>query len=406
VPIEKLSFEGALGETLAGVLETPHGRPRACALFAHCFTCSKDLKAAYWIAKALVDRGIAVLRFDFTGLGESQGDFADTTFTSNLGDLVAAAGAMRERFEAPQLLVGHSLGGAAVLKAASRIEECRAVATIGAPADTRHLAETLSRQAPDIREKGEAELLLGGRRLRLRKELVDDLSEDHLAGELDDLHRALLVLHSPLDQTVGPEHARRIYESAKHPKSFVSLDNADHLLSRERDARYAADVIAAWSARYLPEPEDEHEAPAPEEEGELVASGPGVGFATRLRVGRHALNADEPASAGGSDTGPSPYGYLLAALGSCTNMTIRMYARKKNWPLAAVDVRLTHDRIHAEDCESCETEEGRVDRIVKRVTVHGDALTEEQRARLVEIGDRCPVNRTLQSEIAIESESD
>lgn len=407
MPVETLRFEGSLGHELAGILETPHGPPRACALFAHCFTCSKDLKAAYWIAKALVDRQVAVLRFDFTGLGDSGGDFAETTFTSNLEDLVAAAQAMRERAEAPQLLVGHSLGGAAVLKAAPRIPEVRAVATIGAPSDTRHLAERLTEQAPEIREAGQAEVLLGGRRLRLGKQLVDDLSEDHLEGEIGELGRALLVLHSPVDRTVDIEHARHLYTAAKHPKSFVSLDDADHLLSRERDARYTADVIATWAARYLPESaETEPEVPAPRQEGEVVASGPGVGFVTRLRAGRHRLVGDEPVKVGGTDMGPAPYDYLLAGLGACTNMTIRMYARRKNWPLEGVDVRLAHDRVHAKDCEACETSEGRVDRITKRVTVYGDALTEEQKSRLVEIGERCPVHRTLTSETLVVSEEE
>jgi putative redox protein len=404
MPVETIRFEGSLGHELAGVLETPHGTPRACALFAHCFTCSKDLKAAYWISKALVDRQMAVLRFDFTGLGDSQGDFADTNFTSNLEDLVAAADAMRERLEAPQLLVGHSLGGAAVVRVADRIDAVRAVATLGAPSDTRHLAETLTRQAPELRDRGEADVSLGGRTLRLTRQLLDDLSEDHLSDGIGRLGRALLVLHSPVDRTVDIEHARRLYQAAKHPKSFVSLDDADHLLSRERDARYAADLIATWAERYLPEREAPEEAPAPRDEGEVVASGPGVGFVTRLRAGRHRQMADEPPKVGGTDMGPTPYDYLLAGLGACTSMTIRLYARKKAWPLEGVDVRLSHERVHAADCDACETQEGRVDQITKEVTVYGDGLTAEQKQRLVEIGERCPVHRTLTSETRIVSE--
>jgi putative redox protein len=403
MPVERIRFPGALDHELSGIVETPVGAPRAWALFAHCFTCSKDLKAAYWIAKALVDRGIAVMRFDFTGLGESSGDFADTNFTSNLDDLVAAADALRERFAAPTILIGHSLGGAAVLKAARRVPESKAVATIGAPSDTRHLAETLTEQAPELVEAGEAEVNLGGRKLRLRKQLVDDLSQAEIDEDLAELGRALLILHSPRDKTVDIDHARRIYASAKHPKSFVTLDDADHLLMREADARYAGELIASWAARYVPPiDEDADEAVEP---GEVVATGPGVGFATRIRAGHHGLSADEPPKVGGTDTGPNPYDLLLASLGACTNMTIRMYADRKGWPLEGVEVRLRHERVHAEDCDHCETEEGRIDRIHKQVTVHGDLLSDEQKERLAEIGERCPVNRTLLGEIDIVSSS-
>lgn len=406
--VKTIRFEGSLGHELSGVLETPIGRPRTCALFAHCFSCSKDLKAAYWISKELVERDIAVLRFDFTGIGASGGSFSKTTFTSNIGDLVQAAEAMREHVGAPTLLIGHSLGGAAVIKAAERIDEARAVATIGAPSETRYLAQTLLEQAPEVQEKGEAVLTLGGRKLRLGRELVDDLSQDHMSEAVRELGRALLILHSPGDETVGIEHARRMFESAQHPKSYVSLDGADHLLSRESDARYAAEVIASWATRYVRDEatDESRDAPAPREEGEVVTSGPGVGFVTRVRAGRHKLMADEPVRVGGTDSGPTPYDYLLAGLGTCTNMTIRMYARKKNWPLEGVDVRLTHERVHAEDCAECETKEGRVHQVTKQVSVHGSALTDEQRRRLVEIGDRCPVHRTLKSEIRIVSEEE
>jgi putative redox protein len=398
--IKQLEFEGSLGDTLAGLVELPVETPRAWALFAHCFTCSKDLKAAYWISKALVDRGVAVMRFDFTGLGQSRGEFSETNFTSNLADLIAAAGALREHFHAPQILIGHSLGGAAALAAAERIPECRAVATIAAPSDTADLAQTLTRQAPDLLERGETEIRIGGKTLRLKRQLIEDLSRGHVEEAVSQIRRAVLLLHAPGDAVVSIEHARKIFEAAAHPKSFVSLDDADHLLSRERDARYAADVIASWATRYLDPPAEQVESEDELDQNEVLASGPLVGFATRIRAGRHVLRADEPPAIGGSDSGPTPYGLLMAALGACTNMTIRMYARRKNWPLENVDVRLRHEKIHAKDCEHCETKDGKLDRIEKIIELDGP-LDESQRARLREIGERCPVNRTLLSEIDI-----
>jgi uncharacterized OsmC-like protein/alpha/beta superfamily hydrolase len=401
---EPLRFPGAHGHDLAARLESPVTTPTAYALFAHCFTCSKDLKAAVWISRALVARGIAVLRFDFTGLGESEGDFSGTDFSSNLDDLVAAADFLRGRYEAPRLLVGHSLGGCAVLVAAERIPEARAVATIGSPSDTGHLRDTLVRLAPELEARGEAEVHLGGARpFRVRKELLDDLEEDHLRGVLENLHKALLLFHSPVDNVVGIDHARRLFDMAKHPKSFISLDTANHLLTDEDDARYAGDVLAAWAARYLEGVQPEMER-LPEEgrAGEVVVSGGPAGFAQTIVARRHRLTADEPEELGGTDTGPTPYDLLLAALGACTSMTLRMYADFKGLPLEGVHVRLRHGKIHAVDCAHCDTKEGKIDRIEREIEVLG-ALTEEQRLKLLEIADKCPVHRTLDSEIEIVS---
>jgi uncharacterized OsmC-like protein/alpha/beta superfamily hydrolase len=401
---EPLRFPGAHGQDLAARLESPVTTPTAYALFAHCFTCSKDLKAAVWISRALVARGIAVLRFDFTGIGESEGDFSGTDFSSNLEDLVAAADFLRGRYEAPRLLVGHSLGGCAVLAAAERISEARAVATIGAPSDTEHLRDTLVRIAPELEERGEAEVHLGGARpFRIRKELLDDLEEEHLRGVLERLHKALLIFHSPVDNVVGIDHARRLFEMAKHPKSFVSLDTANHLLTDEADARYVGDVLAAWSGRYLEGVQPEVER-LPEEgrAGEVVVSGGPTGFAQEIIARRHRLTADEPEDLGGTDTGPTPYELLAAALGACTSMTLRMYANFKKLPLEGVHVRLRHGKIHAVDCARCESKEGKIDRIEREVEVLGP-LTEEQRLKLLEIADKCPVHRTLDSEIEIVS---
>lgn len=403
---DRVRFRGGSGFELSARVELPVGRPRAHALFAHCFTCSKDLKAARWISLALAERGIAVLRFDFTGIGESEGDFVDTNFSSNVDDLVAAADFLRERYGSPRILIGHSLGGAAVLSAAGRIPDAVAVATIGAPSDTTHLGERLIRLAPELDARGEAEVDLGGRRFRVRRDLIDDLRERSLAPAIAGLGRALLVMHSPSDEAVGIDNAWRIFETAKHPKSFVSLDDADHLLlRRESDARYAGEVLAAWAERYLG---DEDEGGVNEQEGTrgtVEVRGGSDGYLQQVVAGPHRFVADEPAGVGGTDLGPTPYDLLLAGLGACTSMTLKMYADRKGWPLEQVDVRLKHDRVHAKDCEDCASAQGRVDVIDRVVRIEGD-LDAEQRARLLEIADRCPVHRTLENEIKIRTRAD
>ncbi len=398
----RIRFPGALGDKLAARLDRPAGEPTAYVLFAHCFSCSKDLKSVGRISQSLVDRGFAVLRFDFTGLGESEGAFADTNFSSNVEDLVAAADYLRETYQAPRILIGHSLGGAAVLAAAHRVPEAVAVATIGAPSDTGHLREMIVRGAPELEHADEAEIRLGGRPFRIKRQLLDDLSEQTLGDAVGKLRRALLVMHSPVDETVGIEHARRIFDAAKHPKSFVSLPDADHLLLKSpEDARYVGDVLSAWSSRFLPDVKAEESANA---HPGVVVQNSGEGLLTQVRAGRHDLVADEPTSVGGTDLGPTPYDFLLAALGTCTAMTLRLYAKRKSWPLEGVEVGLEHDRIHASDCADCETKEGRVDRIRRAITLTGD-LDETQRERLLEIADRCPVHRTLTNEIKIETRS-
>ena len=400
---EHLRFPGAQGQELAARLDSPVTTPAAYALFAHCFTCSKDLKAAGWISRALVERGGAVLRFDFTGIGESAGEFAATDFHTNLDDLVAAADFLRREREAPRLLVGHSLGGCAVLAAAERIPEALAVATIGSPSDTEHLRNTLIHLAPELEARGEAEVRLGGRAFRISRQFLEDLEEDHLRGVLERLHKALLIFHSPIDNIVGIDHARRLFDMARHPKSFVSLDMADHLLTNERDARYAGEVLAVWSGRYLegvqPEVKTDMEIGR---QGEVLVTAGATGLAQEIVAHRHRLTADEPKEAGGTDTGPTPYDLLLAALGACTSMTLRIYANHKKLPLEGVRVRLRHGKIYAVDCARCETKEGKLDHIEREIEVLGE-LTEEQRLRLLEIADRCPVHRTLTSEIEIVS---
>jgi putative redox protein len=399
VPTERFQFTGEGGHQLAAALDTPEGPVQAYALFAHCFTCGKDNLAAKRIAEGLTARGIAVLRFDFTGLGASEGEFANTNFSSNVADLVAAANHLRKMHRAPAILIGHSLGGAAVLAAASQVPEARAVATIAACADPNHVTGLFKERIAEIHEKGEVEVALAGRPFRIRREFLDDVSRQKLEQCLANLRKALLVLHSPTDDLVGIEHASAIFTAAKHPKSFVSLSGADHLLSKRSDAVYVAEVIAAWSERYLdmvPEPD---QMPI---DGVLVGETRNGKFEQSVVVGKHRYLADEPVSVGGNGSGPSPYEYLLAGLGACTSMTIRLYADLKKIPLERVSVLLKHDKIHAVDCEECETKEGKIDRIDREIRLEGE-LSAEQRARLFEIADKCPVHRTLHSEISIKT---
>ena len=401
MPSERFDFPNAAGEKLSALLDRPTGQPVAFALFAHCFTCGKDNLAAKRIAEGLTARGIAVLRFDFTGLGASEGEFANTNFSSNVADLVAAANHLRKMHRAPAILIGHSLGGAAVLAAASQVPEARAVATIAACADPNHVTGLFKERIAEIHEKGEVEVALAGRPFRIRKEFLDDVAKQKLEQCLVNLRKALLVLHSPTDDLVGIEHASAIFTAAKHPKSFVSLSGADHLLSKRSDAVYVAEVIAAWSERYLdmvPEPD---EMPI---EGVLVGETRNGKFEQSVVAGKHRYLADEPVSAGGNGSGPSPYEYLLAGLGACTSMTIRLYADLKKIPLDRVSVALKHDKIHAVDCEECETKEGKIDRIDREVRLEGE-LSAEQRAKLMEIADKCPVHRTLTSEISIRTKA-
>ncbi len=394
-----IRFPGTTGAMLAARLDLPAQPPIAYALFAHCFTCSKDMLAAARVSAALTARGFGVLRFDFTGLGGSEGDFADTNFSSNVGDLVAAAGWLRAQHQAPKVIIGHSLGGAAVLAAAPEIPETRAVATIGAPFDPAHVTHLLAPAVTEITAAGEAEVMLAGRTFRIKRQLLDDLDSQRSAERIARLGRALLIFHSPRDTTVDIENAARIFTAAKHPKSFVSLDTADHLLTRREDAEYVASVIAAWAGRYVGAPAAPDPAVAARDVVTVVETREGR-FTQQISVGPHRLRADEPSGAGGLDSGPTPYDLLLAGLGACTSMTVRMYADQKQWPVDRVTVRLRHEKIHAADCAECETKDGKIDRIERDIVLEG-ALDDAQRARLLEIANRCPVHRTLHSEVLI-----
>jgi uncharacterized OsmC-like protein/fermentation-respiration switch protein FrsA (DUF1100 family) len=397
---ERFTFPGHGGHELAARLDRPEGPHLATALFAHCFTCGKDIHAARRIAQRLAALGIAVLRFDFTGLGHSGGEFANTTFSSNVADLVAAAGALEARGLAPALLVGHSLGGAAVLKAAARIPSAKAVVTIGAPFDPGHVTRNFAGALETIDAAGQAEVDLGGRRVTIGRHFVEEIAAEELAPAIAGLGRALLVLHAPRDAVVGIENAARIFMAAKHPKSFVTLAEADHLVSDPAEADYAAGVIAAWAVRYL-----DLRPPAPPPgapEGVVrVSEADAEGFLQDVTSGQHHhVQADEPLAYGGTDRGMSPYGFLGAGLGACSSMTIRMYARRKGWPLTHVRVDVTHDKVHAQDAASAG--EDRIDRFTREIRLEGP-LDADQRARLLEIADRCPVHRTLERRSHIET---
>lgn len=375
--------------------------PRAYVVLAHCFTCSKDLKALHTISRVLVQEGMAVLRFDFTGLGESEGDFAGTSFTSNVDDVQEAVRFMRQKYDAPALLVGHSLGGAAVLQAAAQLDGVAAVATINAPVNPEHVTQLLEESVDEIEKCGEATATIAGRSFRIKKHFLDDLEEANMQEVVGRLDAALLVLHGPLDNVVGVRNARGLFEAAKQPKSYVSLDQADHLLTDEADAAYAAHVLAAWAGKYVERQLDEVR--DGREAGEqVVVRTAGGSFQTEVWASGHHLLADEPVKVGGTDTGPNPYDYLAIALGTCTTMTLQVYAERKGWPLEEAVVHMHHDKIHAEDCAHCETEEGKVDRLDRLIELHGP-LGADQKARLLEIANRCPVHRTLTTDIDVQT---
>lgn len=399
---EKINFGNRQGVSLAARLDLPlDGAPVAYALFAHCFTCSKNLRAVGNIARALTREGIAVLRFDFTGLGESEGQFSETNFSSNVDDLRAAAQYLTDHFEAPRILIGHSLGGTAVLRAASSIPSAVAVATIGAPFDPSHVRHLFEEAVEEIKGKGSATVNLGGRPFTIKRHFIEDLMQHDPVEHIGDLRRALVVFHSPIDNTVGIENAALIFDAARHPKSFISLDRADHLLTEESDSVYVGHMISAWSRKYiglsLPDREqstvDDHR---------VVARIGREHYRTEILAKGHSLVSDEPESVGGTNFGPSPYEMLAGSLGACTAITLRMYADRKEWPLESVTVRLSHSRVHASDCE-CETEAtGKMDVIERELQLEG-ALDNDQRSRLLEIANRCPVHKTLESDTVIKT---
>jgi uncharacterized OsmC-like protein/fermentation-respiration switch protein FrsA (DUF1100 family) len=410
VPSSTCTFTNARDQQLSARLERPVGPIRATAVFAHCFTCSKDLRAARRIASSLRERGIAVLSYDFAGLGSSEGDFAASTFSSDVDDLIAAAGYLAETIAAPSLLVGHSLGGAAVLTAAAQLNSVTAVATIGAPSDVEHVQNLVSEDDRDrIRADGRAAVTIGGRTFNVGASFLDDLSTHALLDTVADLDASLLLLHSPVDNTVGVQNAADLYGAAKHPKSYVSLDDADHLLTDPADARYAAEVIASWADRYLPEPDASasRDDADPDPDGvamtyadDRVVAVSHDGLRADVRARGFDMIVDEPRSAGGSEAGPTPYDYLTSALASCTVLTMRMYAERKGWPIEEIRAEVSHAKVHAADCEACEHADGDIGVLTRTITMTGD-LDDDQRTRMMRIADRCPVHRTLEGQIEV-----
>lgn len=401
MPTESMTIETPAGHSLSGALELPAGTVRGAALFAHCFTCTKQSKAAVEVTRALAREGIACLRFDFTGLGSSEGDFGRAGFASDVDDLMAAASALCERFGDGILLVGHSLGGAAVLAAATAVGpgKVAAVATIGAPSDVPHVLHNIKGDLCAIERDGQGDVTIGGRAFSLSKGFLDNTREVDLLEQVAQLRIPLMICHSPTDQIVGVEHAGKLFAAAKHPKSFVSLAGADHLLTDAADAGFAAAIIANWAHRYLPM-RDDLSAP---DEGVIVRTGYGrVG--TQIMTASHDLVADEPTSHGGDDNGPNPYDLLLGALGACTAMTMKMYADRKGWPFEGTRVHLTHERDHAEDCGHVLEEGAQVQAIHRRIELLGDSLDGDQREKLMEIADKCPVHRTLTGHLHIHTQ--
>ncbi len=395
----KIEFKNADGLCLTGRLAMPPDRhPHNYAIFAHCFTCTKNLSAARNISNALAMEGFGVLRFDFTGLGESEGDFSNTDFSANVADLSAAATYLKEHYQAPALLIGHSLGGTAAILAAAEIPSVRAVATLGAPSDPGHVSHLLQSSLEDIRRNGSARVRIAGRDFTIKKQFLDDLQAHSLPEVTRKLGRALLILHSPQDSIVGISNAEQLYRAARHPKSFVSLDGADHLLAEGIDSRYAGKVIGTWAIRYVKNPE----VTTLETDHQVVARlDSNDRFTTFMKVGNHYLTADEPSEFGGMDFGPSPYDLLSASLSACTSMTLQMYARRKGWPLESVETHTSYRKEHVLDCEACEEgASSKIDTFTREIRLTG-SLDDAQKKRLLEIADRCPVHRTLHSQTLV-----
>lgn len=395
-----ITFKNVEGITLAARMQWPADQqPHSYAILAHCFTCSKDLHAVRNISKALAGRGFAVLSFDFTGLGQSEGNFADSNFSANVSDLLSAADFLKDKFDAPALLVGHSLGGAAVIQAAASLPSVKAIATVGAPAEASHLQSSFQDHQSEIEIRGSARVDLGGRPFLIKQQFIEDLNRHHITRTLETLRKAILILHSPQDKIVEMENAASLYNAAHHPKSFISLEGADHLLTSKNDSNYAGEVIATWALRYL----ETEERPILETEHQTVSlvEDKDSGYTTLIKTGKHFLTADEPEDVGGSDFGPSPYQLLASALAACTAMTLRMYSNRKNLGVQEIKVHVNHSKRHCEDCET-DSPDSRIDHFERLIEAKG-SLTDEQRQRLLEIADKCPVHRTLKGEIDIQT---
>ncbi len=394
-----VSFKNSDSKTLKGILELPtNKKPENFILFAHCFTCNKNFHAPSNISKSLASKGYGVLRFDFTGLGESDGDFEDTNFSGNVDDLVSAASFLKEEYHAPSIIVGHSLGGAAALFAAKEIDSVKAIVTINAPSNLVHVQKHFESSLSEIEKEGSAKINIGGRSFQIKKQFIDDLENNNESKSLEEIRTPLLIMHTPQDKIVSIKHAEELYKSARHPKSFISLDKADHLLSNRSDSEYAGGLIAAWASKYIEQPES----PELETDHEVMANLGEKGYTTQIIAGKHHFVADEPVTAGGSDLGPTPYELLSSGLAACTSMTIQMYARRKGWQVENVETHVNYAKKHSEDCENCEKDQAKIDSFEREISLKGE-LDEKQIKRLMEIADKCPVHKTLASKAHIDT---
>jgi uncharacterized OsmC-like protein/alpha/beta superfamily hydrolase len=397
--IERLNFKNKDGFELSARLYLPLDEPpRFYAIFAHCFTCSKNFKAVSNISNTLSQLGIAVLSFDFTGLGNSEGNFEETGFSSNVDDLLAAADFLEKNYEAPKLLVGHSLGGSAVIFAAAELDYVEAVVTIGSPANPKHVKKLFESDITTIKKEGSAKVNIGGRSFRIKNDFVEDLESKNLPDLISKIRKAFLFLHSPQDQIVDISNAAELYQNAHHPKSFVSLDGADHLLSDEIESKYAGELISTWSKKYLPEEIRENDIKGHQVKVRLF----GDSYTSEVKTPYHHLLADEPKDVGGANLGPTPYDLLMASLGACTVMTLKMYTQRKGWDLKEINVYLDHDKVHKEDSEDFDKKGSKVSRFTRSLEIKGD-LNEEMKDKLLEIANKCPVHRTLHEDIIIET---
>lgn len=397
----KLIFENRSGIELSADLYMPLDKFPVCyAIFAHCFTCSKNFVAVKRISSALSQCGVAVMSFDFTGLGKSEGEFEESSFHSNVSDLLDASDFLSKEYSAPKLLIGHSLGGAAVIHASAQLPNVEAICTIGAPSDPIHIKNLLSEGLDKIETQGFASVKIGGRPFKITKDFVNALQQNPLEGFMKQLKKAILIMHSPQDEIVGIENAATIFKAAFHPKSFISLDGADHMITKKEDAEYIAALISSWSTRYI---SIDQESDLNDTDGnQVLVRLSGGGFTSEIKTPHHHLIADEPIDVGGADLGPNPYDLLLASLGSCTAMTLKMYANRKKWPLDEVIVYLNHDKVYPNDSQEPENSSAKVSQFTRIIQMTGD-LDDSQRQRLLEISNKCPVHRTLQEDIIIQT---
>lgn len=397
---QKITFENSRGEKLSARIAFPIDRkPHNFAVFANCFTSNKNFKAIRYITQSLTAEGFGVLSFDFTGLGESEGNFAGTAFSSSVDDLICAANYLKENYVAPTLIVGHSLGGAAVILAASQVDEIKAVVTSGTPSARQHVRNLLKSGIEEIEENGVAEVDIGGRPFTVKKEFIDDLVNQKLPGVVKQIRKSYLGLHSAQDTIVGIENESELYLAVRHPRSFISPDGADHLLSKEKDACCAGDLIVTWAKRYVEIPEIEELSTQSRVVAYLDTS---EKFTTHIKADQRSLIADEPENFGANVFGPSPYQLVASGLATCTLMTLHLYAELKKWDLQEVFRHIRHETTHLEDWKDCENPKAQIDKFTRDLELIGD-LDVEQKQKLLEVSGKCPVHQPPENVAHIET---